>query len=99
MAAVAAIEGFRIFTDQRAFNFKNLLIMPKLLPISPHLFGTASATSAGAVAVALKSATAASVSETNLNSRFHEAATKSKKAESKDESLRCVMYLSCWAPN
>jgi len=98
MAAVGAIQGFRIFTDQRAFNFKNLLIRPNLLPVSPNSFGIVSATGAGAAAVALKSATS-STTETNLNPHLQEAAAKSKKGESQEESLRCVMYLSCWSPN
>nr|ABR17476.1 unknown [Picea sitchensis] len=96
MAVVGAIEGFRIFTDQRAFNFKSLLITPKLLSISPNTFGIASATGVGAAAVALKSASA---SEANPNTHLQEATAKSKKAELKDDSLRCVMYLSCWTPN
>lgn len=99
MAAVAAIEGFRIFRDQRAFNFKNLLITPKIFSISPHTFGIASATAVGAAAVAQKSATVSSASETDLNPHLQEAAAKSRKAELKDDSLRCVMYLSCWAPS
>ena len=57
MAVVGAIEGFRIFTDQRAFNFKNLLVTPKLFSVSPNTFGLTSLTGVGAAAVAQKSAT------------------------------------------
>ena len=96
MAAVGAIQGFRFFTDQRAFHFKSLLIMPTILPVSSNSFGVPSAVGASAAAVSLKSASA---SEANPNTHLQEAAAKSKKAELKDDSLRCVMYLSCWTPN
>jgi len=99
MAAMVAIEGFRIFRDQRAFNFKNVLITPKLFSISPNTLGIASATAVGAAAVAQKSAIASSATETDPNPHLQEKSAKSKKVELKDDSLRCVMYLSCWAPS
>jgi hypothetical protein len=99
MEDVGVIQGFRIFIDRWAFNFKNLLIMPNLLPISPNSFGIASATGVGSAAIALKYAIASSPSKMNMNPHLQKAATKSKKEESKDDSLRCVMYLSCWDPN
>jgi hypothetical protein len=97
MVVVVAIGGFRIFTHQRAFNFKSLLITLELLSIFPITLGISYAI--GPAVVSLKSASASSASEANMNPRLQEAATKSKKSELKDESLRCVMYLSYWAPN
>ena len=84
MAAIGAIEGFRVFTDQRGFNFKNL-------PNSSISFVTASA--AGATA-SLKS----TITRMNQNPVTEEEAEQFKKGESKEDSLRRVMYLSCWGP-
>jgi len=94
VAAVGAIQGFRFFTDQRAFNLNNLLIIPKLQLISPNSLATASAAGASVAALALKSAAASSASQTNQSRHLQE-----EEAKSKDESLRTVMYLSCWAPS
>lgn len=91
MAAVVAIQGFRNFTGPRAFHFKNLVTIPNLLPTCSNSFGFASATGSSAATVAK---TGTTVSQMNVNRRVQEASTKSK-----DESLRRVMFLSCWSPN
>jgi hypothetical protein len=88
VAAVGAIQGFRFFTDQRAFNLNNLLIIPKLQLISPNSLATASAAGASVAALALKSAAASSASQTNMN-QSQEASSR-RRSKSKDESLRTV---------
>lgn len=99
MAVVGTIEGFRIFIDHKAFNFKNLQITPKLLHISPNTFGIAFATSIGVVTVALRDTIDSFTYEANLTPHVQETIGKANKEKLKDDSLRCVMFFNCWTPN